>query len=110
MNKETINQKLNVIISNEILSGNEKHEQITSLFEKAHMENVKIKFIHLEWDNYQGGSGKVFEMEKIIQLPKDTKITDLKSECISWLNVNGFCDSWMSKGYYGVGLISVYFL
>lgn len=43
MNKETINQKLSVIISNETLSGNEKHEQITSLFEKAHMENVKIR-------------------------------------------------------------------
>ena len=43
MNKETINQKLSVIISNETLSVNEKHEQITSLFEKAHMENVKIR-------------------------------------------------------------------
>ena len=43
MNKETINQKLSVIISNEPSSGNEKHEQITSLFEKAHMENVKIR-------------------------------------------------------------------
>lgn len=74
------------------------------------MENVKIKFIHLEWDNYQGGSGKVFEMEKIIQLPKETQIYDLKNECISWLNANGFCDSWHCKNYNGSGLISISFL
>jgi hypothetical protein len=43
MNKETVNLKLGVIISNETLSGNEKQKQITELFENAHMENVKIR-------------------------------------------------------------------
>ena len=43
MDKETINQKLSVIISNETMSANEKHKQITDLFEKAHMENVAIR-------------------------------------------------------------------
>ena len=43
MNKETVNQKLGVIISNETLSGNEKQKQITELFENAHMENVRIR-------------------------------------------------------------------
>ena len=38
MNKETVNLKLGVIISNETLSGNEKQTQITELFENAHME------------------------------------------------------------------------
>jgi len=42
MNKETVNLKLGVIISNETLSGNEKQKQITELFENAHMENVKM--------------------------------------------------------------------
>lgn len=35
------------------------------------MTNVKIKFFHHEWDNYQGASGKVFEMEKIVALNDD---------------------------------------
>lgn len=43
MNKETVNLKLGVIISNETLSGNEKQKQITELFENAHMENVKMR-------------------------------------------------------------------
>ena len=43
MNKETVNLKLGVIISNETLSGNEKQTQITELFENAHMENVKMR-------------------------------------------------------------------
>lgn len=43
MNKETLNLKLGVIISNETLSGNERQKQITELFENAHMENVKIR-------------------------------------------------------------------
>ena len=43
MNKETLNLKLSVIISNETLSGNEKQKQITELFENAHMENVKMR-------------------------------------------------------------------
>ena len=43
MNKETVNLKLGVIISNETLSGNEKQKQITELFENAQMENVKIR-------------------------------------------------------------------
>ena len=43
MNKESIKQKLSVIISNELLSGNEKRDQITELFEKDHMEYVRIK-------------------------------------------------------------------
>ena len=43
MNKETLKQKLSVIISNEKLSGNEKQNQITELFETSHMENVKIR-------------------------------------------------------------------
>ena len=43
MNKETLNLKLGVIISNETLSGNEKQNQITELFENAHMENVKMR-------------------------------------------------------------------
>ena len=43
MNKETLNQKLSVIISNETLSGNEKQKQITELFEISHLEQVKIR-------------------------------------------------------------------
>lgn len=43
MDKETLKLKLGVIISNETLSGNEKQTQITELFEKAHIENTKIR-------------------------------------------------------------------
>jgi hypothetical protein len=43
MNKETLNLKLGVIISNETLSGNEKQKQITELFENAHTENVRMR-------------------------------------------------------------------
>lgn len=43
MNREELSQKLSVIISNETISGNEKHKQITELFENSHMENVKYQ-------------------------------------------------------------------
>jgi hypothetical protein len=43
MNKETVNLKLSVILSNEKLSGNEKQKQIIELFENAHIENIKTR-------------------------------------------------------------------
>ena len=43
VNWEELNQKLSVIISNETISGNEKHKQITELFENSHMEDVKYQ-------------------------------------------------------------------
>ena len=43
MTKEIIDLKLGVIISNELLSGNEKCKQIVDLFDKSHIENTKIR-------------------------------------------------------------------
>lgn len=43
MNNEELNQKLSVIISNETITGNEKHKQIMELFENSHKEDIKFQ-------------------------------------------------------------------
>ena len=41
MNKETLKQKLSVIISNTEMSGNEKRDEITTLFETEQYLNMQ---------------------------------------------------------------------
>ena len=71
------------------------------------MTTVKVKFIHYEWDNYQGASGKVFEREKLITIEHDIKLSEVKDHCISVLSLNGFVDDWNRQIYTGRGLMSI---
>ena len=71
------------------------------------MTNVKVKFFHHDWDNYQGASGRVFEMEQIVTLNDDAKIFDVKNIVVSILNNMGYKDDWNRNDFTGRGLISV---
>jgi hypothetical protein len=71
------------------------------------MTNVKVKFFHHEWDNYQGASGKVFKIEKIVTLNDDAKIFDIINIVISILDKMGYKDDWENNGFTGRGIISV---
>ena len=71
------------------------------------MTSLKVKFFHHEWDNCQGASGKVFEMEQIITLNDDVKIFDVKNIVVSILDNMGYKDDWNRNDFTGRGLISV---
>ena len=81
--------------------------QVGFLTKLNKMINVKVKFFHHEWDNYQGASGKVLEMEQIITLNDDAKIFDVKNIVVSILNNMGYKDDWNRNDFSGRGLISV---
>ena len=55
---------------------------------------VKVKFIHNEWDNIQGGGGDVFKVEKLIEINDDVKIKDIYNKCVDVLNKRGYIDNW----------------
>jgi hypothetical protein len=38
---------------------------------------VLIKYIDFHWDNYQGGSGKSFEMKHSVDVAEETKSKDV---------------------------------
>lgn len=68
---------------------------------------VKVTFVNYEWDNYQGASGKVYTREKIIELPEETELIELKSRCITELDSMGFVDNWNRSQFIGRGLIRI---
>jgi hypothetical protein len=71
------------------------------------LTNVKVKFFHHEWDNYQGASGKVFKIEKIVTLNDDAKIFDIKNIVVSILDKMGYKDDWEKNGFTGRGIINM---
>ena len=99
MNKETLNQKLSVIISNEKLSGNEKHKQITELFENSHMENVRMQVHGIELNE-----GKFEELARPMikylcenHHPHVTVIiTPTGAELLSGLKTIGYIDDYIT--------------
>lgn len=40
---------------------------------------TQVKFFSYEWDNYQGGSGKVIKHYKSFEVSPDCKISDVKN-------------------------------
>jgi|688.fasta_scaffold464600_5 hypothetical protein len=71
------------------------------------MINIIVEFLSYEWDNYQGGSGIIVEMEKIIQVNEHTPLIDIKTIAVKYLNDLNYKDSWTSKTFSGYGLLNI---
>lgn len=69
--------------------------------------NVRVKFFSFEWDNIQGASGRVVELERTIQINDATNIASVNGVVISILGQMGYKDSWHKDEFSGRGLISV---
>jgi len=59
---------------------------------------VKVKFIEIIWDNYQGGSGKPIIRDILIELADNTQLSDIESKVIDVLTIKGI------QGTYNEGL------
>jgi hypothetical protein len=68
---------------------------------------VKVTFVHYEWDNYQGSSGRVFKREELIELPGNIPISELRSECNNWLKEKGFINDWGLPVFHDRGIINI---
>ena len=68
---------------------------------------VKVKFFICQWDNYQGSSGKIIELERIFTLNDNILLIEVQDNCIELINHLGYFDSWGEKKFSGKGLISI---
>ena len=50
---------------------------------------IKVTFIEIIWDNYQGASGLPLQRELLVSLPDETKIKDVFEEVIHALTAQG---------------------
>lgn len=50
---------------------------------------IKVKFIEMLWDNYQGGSGKPITRSMLLQIPSETKVWDIENIALKALTDNG---------------------
>jgi len=69
--------------------------------------NAIVKFISYEWDNYQGASGKVVEIERVINLPDDMKISNVRDFVTGEISNMGFVNDWGRRIYNDQGIISI---
>lgn len=68
---------------------------------------VRVKFLSYEWDNYQGGSGKIIEREETYLLEPVTTLEQIQSIIIEKLNFFGYKDWRIAEDYSGRGLLSI---
>jgi hypothetical protein len=71
------------------------------------MINIKVSFFHQEWDNYQGGSGKIIEMEKLIEVDQQVLISEIRSIVIKILNECDYHDNWSKNRFTGRGIKNI---
>ena len=62
---------------------------------------VKVKFIEMIWDNYQGASGKPIVRSLLIDLPNETRLDDIEEKVLSILSARGIKGTYDSsdKGF-----------
>ena len=56
---------------------------------KAETMIVKVKFIEMIWDNYQGASGKPIVRSLLIELPNDTRLDEIEDKVLLILSARG---------------------
>jgi hypothetical protein len=50
---------------------------------------VKVTFVEIVWDNYQGGRGLPIKRDLLVSLPDEIKINDVENEVIHALTAQG---------------------
>ena len=69
---------------------------------------IKVKFIEMLWDNYQGGSGKPIARSMLLQIPAETKVWDIENIALKALTDNGIKDTYDNeKNYHYCKLIKI---
>ena len=68
---------------------------------------VKVKFIEMIWDNYQGGSGKPIEREILIDIDSMVIIADIEGVIIDKLNDKGIKSNFNNKTFDYKGILSI---
>jgi hypothetical protein len=73
---------------------------------------VKVKFIEMIWDNYQGASGKPIVRNLLIELPNDTRLDEIEDKVLVILSTRGIMVTYDSseKSYPYDRLLSVQIL
>lgn len=71
------------------------------------MANLRVKFFSYEWDNCQGASGKVIEIERTISVNDTLAVSNVNSVIIQIIDQMGYKDDWEKPGFTGRGLINV---
>lgn len=61
---------------------------------------VKVKFIEIIWDNYQGGSGKPITRTVLINLPDNIMLKDIRSMVIKALHNKGIKGTFNPENIY----------
>ena len=61
---------------------------------------VKVKFVEIIWDNYQGGSGKPVTRTILINLPADTFLKDIEILVIRTLHNKGIKGTFNTESTY----------
>lgn len=47
---------------------------------------IIVYYVDFHWDNYQGGSGKSFEMRFVFDIPQETKACDVINQTLKALD------------------------
>lgn len=68
---------------------------------------IKVVFFIHEWDNYQGGSSKVIEMCKLIEVDENIKISSVRDVVVKEINNLGYKDDWGNDSFSGRGIIYI---
>ena len=68
---------------------------------------VKVEFIEMIWDNYQGGSGKPITREMLIDIDSTTIIADIEGVIIDKLNNKGIRSNFNTKSFDYTAILSI---
>lgn len=72
--------------------------------------NIRVKFFSYEWDNYQGASGRVIELERTISVNDNVTLADVTSVVITIISQMGYKDHWSKSEFSGRGIINMSFV
>jgi len=70
---------------------------------------IKVDFIEMIWDNYQGASGKPIQRSSLIDISATTQLGEIENEVIKVLTDNGIKRSYdpSEHSYPFSGIISI---
>jgi len=68
---------------------------------------VKVEFIEMIWDNYQGGSGKPITREMLIEINPLTIISDIEGTIIDKLQEKEIRSNYSTKTFDYTAILSI---
>ena len=68
---------------------------------------VKVKFIEMVWDNYQGSSGKPITRSVLMEFNEDIRVSNLFNHVIDRLQKQGIKENYSDNTYDLKGILSI---